>query len=295
MSLQSYFINLIDLKKKPILAVIAAEDVAVLKAVDYVVRQNIVGAILFGNQALIERIMMKNDLHFEYQLVHCESKQKALHQAIDAIHQKKATMLVKGQVDTALVLKAVLNKEQGLRKDHLLSHVSVAQLKDRMIVFADGAMNIKPDIKEKQTIIEQCVAVARCCGFSEFNVGIVCAIEKLNHKMPCTKAAHILKQEVYSQPDIIVDGPFALDNALFLKAAQTKQIQSPIAGRCNILIMDDIESGNIFYKSLAFLAQVDVAGTIMGAQVPIVVTSRADSHINKVNAILLACVIASCT
>lgn len=295
MSLQSYFLDLLSLKKKPVLAVVAAEDLEVLIAIDFLVRQNIVDAILFGNVTLMERMISKADLSFEAHLVHADSKVEALGLALETIHKKEASMLVKGKIETGELLKGVLDKETGLRKDKLLSHISVAQLKDRMIVFGDGAMNIKPDLKDKHTIIEQCVEVAVHCRLPYYHVGVICALEKVNPKMPCTEVAHALKSMNYTHPKVIVDGPFALDNALSIEAAHIKQIQSPIAGNCNILIMDDIECGNIFYKSLAFVAGIEVAGIVMGAQVPVVVTSRADSHVTKVNAILLACVLASST
>ncbi len=293
MSLQRYFSKLISLSEKPILAVAAAEDEDVLVAVDYVVRQNIVDAILVGNKTIIERIISKYAMQLDCEIVQATSKNEAVDIAIELIRQNKATMLVKGKVETATLLKGVLHREKGLRKDDLLSHVSVALVDDKIIVFADGAMNIKPTIKQKHTIIEHCLKVATQCQLPYLHVGVLCAIERLNPKMPCTQDAHILKQMTYSYTQAIIDGPFALDNALSIKAAQAKQMHSPIAGDCNILLMPEIESGNIFYKSLSFIAKIDVAGVLMGSQVPIVVTSRADSCTNKVNAILLACVLAS--
>ncbi len=293
MSLQKTFTTLISLSTKPVLAVAAAEDENILVAIDYLVRQNMVDAILIGNKTIIERIIRQHSMQLTCEIIHTSSKHESVEIAIETIRNNKATMLVKGKVETATLLKAVLHKEKGLRKDDLLSHVSVAQLEDRLLVFADGAMNIRPTIKQKHTIIEQCLQVATHCQFPYLHVGIICAIEKINPKMICTEDASVLKQMTYQFSHAIVDGPFALDNALSLKAAQAKQVQSPIAGDCNVLLMPEIESGNIFYKSLAFIAKIDVAGIIMGAQVPIVVTSRADSYNNKVNAILLACVIAS--
>jgi phosphate butyryltransferase len=292
MYLQSYLSQLLPKNMKPVIAVACAEDEEVLIALDFLYRQNLVEAILVGNQGLITQIILEHSLQLQCSIIDSRSQEESVKLAIACVHNKQADMLMKGQVATKTLLKAVLDKHDGLRKDALLSHVSVANLDKRLIVFADGAMNINPTIEQKQTIIDQCCEVAHQCQLPSMHVGIICAVETVSDKMPCTSDALILKDYRPKYPQAIIDGPFALDNALSLKAAQTKGIKSEIAGDVNVLIMPNIETGNVFYKTLAFVANKEVAGIIMGARVPIIMTSRADSHMTKINAILLACVCA---
>lgn len=275
---------------KPVIAVACAEDEEVLIALDFLCRQNLVEAILVGNQEMISQIILEHSLQLQCSIIDSRNQEESVRLAISCVQNKQADMLMKGHVSTKTLLKAVLDKHEGLRKDPLLSHVSVANLDKRLIVFADGAMNINPTIEQKQTIIDQCCEVAQRCQLPSMHVGIICAVEKVSDKMPCTSDAEILKLYQPKYPQAIIDGPFALDNALSLKAAQTKGITSNIAGDVNVLIMPNIETGNVFYKTLAFVANKEVAGFIMGAKVPIIMTSRADSHMTKINAILLACV-----
>jgi phosphate butyryltransferase len=292
MYLQSYLSQLLPKSSKPVIAVACAEDEEVLIALDFLCRQNLVEAVLVGNQELIERITLQHALQLQCSIIDCRNPEESVKIAIACVHNNQADMLMKGQIATKTLLKAVLDRQDGLRKDALLSHVSIVNLDKRLVVFADGAMNINPTIEQKQTIIDQCCEVAYRCQLPSMHVGIICAVEKVSDKMPCTSDAVILKDYRPKYPQAIIDGPFALDNALSLKAAQTKGISSKIAGDVNVLIMPNIETGNVFYKTLAFVANKEVAGIIMGAKVPIIMTSRADSHMTKINAILLACVCA---
>lgn len=249
--------------------------------------------LLIGDGAKIKQMMHEKKLSMDVEIINADSMSHAAKTAVACVHQGKASMLVKGNVDTATLLKAVLSRNDGLRKEPLLSHVSITELDDRMLVFGDGAMNIAPSLHDKRVIIDQCCEVAKACGLPYIHVGVLCAVEKISDKMPCTQDAVLLKTMEYAYPDVVVGGPFALDNALSIKAAKTKQINSPIAGDVNVLLMPNIEAGNVFYKTLSFVAKKEVAGVVMGATVPIALTSRADSFLNKINAILLGCVIAS--
>ncbi len=290
MYLQSYLSHLLPKHSKPVIAVACAEDEEVLVALDFLSRQNLIEAILVGNQKAIIEIIERHTLQLQCKIIDCHDPQESTKIAIECVHQKQADMLMKGNIDTKTLLKGVLDKHSGLKEDELLSHVSVANLDKRLIIFADGAMNIAPSIHQKQILIDQCCEVAQHLHFATMNVGIICAVEKVSDRMPCTGDAITLKDYRPKYKQAVIDGPFAIDNALSRQAAQTKGITSPIAGEVNILIMPNIEAGNIFYKTLAFVANKEVAGIIMGAQVPIIITSRADSHMTKINAILLACI-----
>ncbi|MGN1033534.1 MAG: phosphate acyltransferase, partial [Intestinibacter sp.] len=166
---------------------------------------------------------------------------------------------------------------------------------DRLFFVTDAAMNIDPDLNTKKQIIENAVMVARALDIDEPKVALLCAKEKVNPKMPDTVDAEIL-EEMYKNGEIkncIVGGPFALDNAISEDAAKHKGIDHPVAGKADILVVPDIEAGNIFYKSLTFFANAESAGLVLGAKAPIVLTSRADSDATKLNSIALGVLVAS--
>jgi len=187
-------------------------------------------------------------------------------------------------------LKAVLNKEYNLRQEKVLSHCGILEVKgfDRLFYVSDGAMNIDPDCEAKAAIIKNAVKMAHCLGNENPVVALLAAIEKLNPKMqPTVDAVELVKRQAEFEGCRLV-GPLGLDNAVSVEAAKHKGIENELAGRADILIVPDIEAGNILYKSLVFMAGVESAGIIMGAKVPIVLTSRSDSAQAKVNSLALA-------
>ena len=206
-------------------------------------------------------------------------------------------MVMKGLVDTSIILKAVLNKEVGLRCGKILSQVSILDIPsyDRLILLTDPAMNISPDLNAKKQIIENAVEVAKSMDIEMPKVACICAKEKVNPKMPDTVEAKELEDMCKNGEikDCIVGGPLALDNAISIEAAKHKGIDNPVAGKADILLMPDIKAGNVLYKSVVFFAKGDTAGIVMGAKVPIVLTSRADSDIAKLNSIALGVLVAS--
>jgi phosphate butyryltransferase len=194
------------------------------------------------------------------------------------------------------MLKAVLDKEIGLREAHVLSHVTIFDVKDfpRLLYVTDAAMNIAPDAETKKVILENAAKVAHALGNVDPVAAVVCAVEKINEKMPATLDAKALV-EMYHNGDIAgcrVIGPLALDNAVSVLAAKHKGISDPLAGNADILLMPQIESGNILYKALVFLAGAKNAGLIVGAKAPVVITSRADSDETKLYSIALAALMA---
>jgi len=194
-------------------------------------------------------------------------------------------------VSTADVLRAVLDKEIGLRTGRLLSHLSVfeAPRLGRLLIFSDGAMNIAPGLAEKAQITQNAIDVAHALEISEPRVAALAAVETVNPDMPATiDAACLAKMSERGQiKGGIVDGPLALDNAISSAAASHKGISSPVAGRADILIVPDIEAGNVFYKALVYLAGGCAASVVVGAKAPVVVTSRSDSHMAKVYSLAL--------
>jgi phosphate butyryltransferase len=197
------------------------------------------------------------------------------------VKEGKAEMLMKGKVDTSSLLKAVLDKETGLRTGAFLSHVAVVEVKayPKLMLVTDGGMNIKPDIKQKADIIRNAVEVAKRLGIERPKVACLSAVELVNPDMPETiDAAGLVKMaERGDIKDVIIDGPIAFDVAVDVEAGRMKGIISPVAGGTDIFLVPDIASGNILVKSLIYLAGAKVGGVVVGAGAPIVLLSRSDS------------------
>jgi len=206
-------------------------------------------------------------------------------------------IVMKGLVSTSIVLKAILDKEIGLRTGNVLSHVAVFEIEgyDRLFIITDAAMNIAPDLQQKAQIIENSVQVAKALDMDLPKVALICAVEKVNSKMQATlDAEELVKMEHEGKiTDCELGGPFALDNAISIEAAKHKGIDDPIAGNADILMVPYIEAGNVLYKSIVYFAKARNAGIVVGAKAPIVLTSRADSHEAKLNSIALGVLMTS--
>lgn len=279
-------------KGKKTVSVACAQDKEVLMAVEAARREGIIDAVLVGDREKIEEIAAgeKIDLR-NYKVVDVADISEASREAVRIVSSGEAHMLMKGLVDTSVILKAVLDKEIGLRGDSILSHVAVFEIDgwDRMFYVTDAAMNIAPDLMAKKKIIENAVKVARSLDIETPKVACLCAKEKVNEKMPDTVDAKALEDMNIAGEikDCLVGGPFALDNAISEEAAAHKGIEHPVAGKADILMAGDIEAGNVLYKSMAFFAKSKNAGIIVGARKPIILTSRADNEEAKLNSIIL--------
>ncbi|WP_297990768.1 phosphate butyryltransferase [Anoxybacillus sp.] len=276
-------------------AVAAAEDPEVLKAVAQALQAGFGRFILYGDESVLSRLVPEHvhDVHRDHiRIVHASTKEEAAHMAVKAVHGKEASVLMKGNVPTATILKAVLNKEHGLRTGNVLSHVALFDVPhyERPIFVTDAAMNITPDLQQKVEIIMNAVQVAKAVGISHPKVAPLAAVEVVNPAMPATidAAALSLMNQRGQLKDCIVDGPLALDNAISVESAQHKGIQSSVAGQADILVVPNIETGNVLYKSLVYFARAQVGAIIAGAKAPIVLTSRADSAESKLYSLALA-------
>jgi phosphate butyryltransferase len=279
-------------------AVACAQDTDVLNAVENARQNNIIDGILVGDQAKIEAIMAEENIDpANYEIVNMEDLAEASLKAVELVSTGKAHMVMKGLVDTSIILKAVLNKEVGLRTGSVLSHVAVFDVMNypRLLLVTDAAMNIAPDLNQKKQIIENSLQVAYGLDIDEPKVGVICAKEKVNPKMPATvDAGELVKMNESGElTGCLVGGPFALDNAVSEEAAKLKGINHPVAGKADILMCPNIESGNILYKTLGFLTNAQSAGVIVGAKAPIILTSRADSEEAKLNSIALGVLMAA--
>lgn len=271
------------------LAVCKAENEEVLEAVEMARAKGIAQSILVGDEAKIKSMLKQlgyDETNYEY-LNTTEDKETAI-EAVKLVSSGKADVLMKGLIDTASILKAVLDKEVGLRFSKVISHVAAFTLPKyhKMLLVTDAAMNIAPDVDAKELIIRNALHVTKALGIETAKVGVIAAKESVSEKMPATMdAAELKKRDIEGA---IVDGPFGLDNAVSQESARIKGIDSPVAGDADIVLMPQIEAGNILYKSLGFLAESEGAGIIVGARRPIVLTSRADDEETKLNSIALA-------
>ncbi|WP_449620348.1 phosphate butyryltransferase [Robertmurraya sp. Marseille-Q9965] len=277
-------------------AIAAAEDEDVLEAVQAAIDRELARFLLFGNkekiEEMIERKFPKVLGSERIKIIHTPTNQLATERAVKAVSLNEANVLMKGNVPTATLLKAVLNKDFGLRTGNVLSHVAVFEVPnfDRFIFVTDAAMNIAPDLGQKVQIIHNSVQIARKIGIERPLVAPIAAVEVVNPDMPATTDAALLTQmnRRGQIKDCLVDGPLALDNAISIAAAEHKGIESEVAGRADILFVPTIEVGNALYKSLTYFANAKVGAVIAGAKAPIVLTSRADSAESKLYSLAVA-------
>lgn len=288
----------INNQKKMKLVVVAAQDREVLKAVLDAQGLNIIEPILVGDRDKIEEILNKENIDFEnIEIIHEENLEKSAELSVKLINQGEADFLMKGLVDTSILMKAVLNKEWGLRTDSLLSHLMVYEVDTypKLIYLTDGGMNLYPNLKQKTMIVENSIKVIKSMGNHLIKVACLAAKEKVDSKMPATVDALELKkkyEEGYFEKGVIVDGPMALDLAVSKQSAEIKGFKSQVAGDADLLLVPNIEMGNGIGKSITYFAGGKSAGIIMGAKVPIVLVSRADTHDSKLYSIAFGSLVA---
>lgn len=279
--------------KPQILSVAVAQDEDVLSSVRMAYDQGIIkGAILVGDEGEIRRIAAESLIDLSaFEVIHETDKAAACNIAIALVRDKKASLPMKGFVDTSVVLKALLHRDNNMRTDKLISHVGVLEVRgyDRLFILSDSAMTIAPTLENKVDIIQNTVEIAHALGIDIPKVAVLCAVEKVNEKMPCTQDAQELTRmnEEGIISGCLVKGPLALDNAVSPAAAMHKGIVHPVAGHADILIAPDLEAGNILNKSMEYFARAEKAGVVTGAKVPLILTSRASSEISKMNSIAL--------
>ncbi len=292
----SQLVDLAKDKRKRKIAVAAAGDHHVLEAISNAVKEGIVEPILIGDTEKIKGIA--KEINFDLKGIEIFDEQdnyKASLMATRMIGEGKAEILMKGLVSSGILLKAVLNKEYGLRKGSVLSHVAVFESPyyHKLLGVTDAAMNVNPDLMEKIAIIKNAVEVFHGIGNKNPKVAIVGSVETVNPKMEATMHAATISMMNYRKQitGCIIDGPLAIDGAVSKRAAELKGIESHVAGDVDIILAPDIDGGNILYKAMAFLGGATSAAVIMGAKVPIVLTSRGDTERSKFLSIALAAAI----
>jgi phosphate butyryltransferase len=281
-------------KGRRTLAVAAAQEASALEAAVDAWKAGLAEPILVGDAAAIRALAAELGLDIAgLELIDEKDPARAAARAVALVKEGRAEVLMKGIIDTSVLLKAVLSKETGIGAGRLASHVAAMELPTyhKLLFVTDAAINIAPDIAAKLDIVANAVAAARALGVQKPKVALLAAVEKVNaEKMPCTADAAIITMmnRRGQVKDCVVDGPLALDNAVSAESARIKKIVSEVAGDADILVCPDIEAGNVLYKALLDLGQAKGAGVVMGASRPIVLTSRADSAETKLASIALA-------
>jgi len=287
-------------KEKKKLAIAFAEGEEIVEAVKQATEEDILQAVLIGEGAKIMDHCQKLNFNLnKVEIIDAKDPKLACQLAVELVKRKKADMLMKGKVDTPTLLKAVLDKETGLRTGGLLSHVAVVEVENyhKVMLVTDGGININPDVNKKVDILKNAIEVAKKLGIQKPKVSCLTAVELVNPEMQETVDAAVLvkmaergdiSREAGSfGKDVIIDGPVAFDIAIDLQAARMKGITSPIAGDTDIFLVPNIAAGNIFVKVLIYLAKAKVGGIVVGGGVPIVLLSRSDTAAMKLYSMAL--------
>jgi phosphate butyryltransferase len=276
------------------LALAMAQEADALRAALNAAERGIVEPVLVGSETQTREIAARENLDISpFTLIPVEGDEAAAARAVEVVREGQADLLMKGRVPTATLMRAVLRSHSGLRGSGTLSHVTIVEIRSypKLLLMSDPGLNIAPDLRTKVSIIDNAVSVAHALGIERPKVAVIAAVEKVNPgAMPATVDAALLAK--MSDRDqirgCVVDGPFALDNAVSAHSCEVKGIRSEVGGDADILLMPDIEAANVFYKTLAYLTDARMAAIIMGARVPLVMNSRADSDSNKFYSILAA-------
>lgn len=282
-------------KSPKVVALVAAEDTHSLEGVFQAENDGIVRPILIGDEKKIHRALQELDVAGDYEIYNAPDPSEAAFKGVELVREGKAELLMKGKIQTATLLKAVVNKEKGLSKGNLMSHFVIQEVPTyhKLLVTTDGGMIMYPDLLQKKVIIENTVEVLRNMGYVKPKIGILAAVEKVNSKMPETVDAHELKQMNLKGEikNCIIEGPISYDLAMDKEAAMIKGYDSEVAGDVDVLIVPNITVGNVLGKSLVYSAKAKMAGCIIGAQCPIALTSRSSTAEEKYLSLALATVL----
>lgn len=289
--LDDIFNELKSCDKKAVLSVAVAHDEEVLLAVRDACDMNIIKAILIGEEEKIRKIA--SEINFDLsdvEIINESDLKLCAEKAVKLVSSGKADYVMKGLLDTSIILKEVLNKEYGLRTDSLLSHVMIYEVPSyhKLLILTDGGMNIDPDVSQKKKIADNAIKAAKSLGIDTVKVACLAAKEKVNPKMQATLDADELKsmcKDGMFGKGVVVEGPIAFDLAVSEEACKIKGYESEVGGDADILLVPTIETGNGIGKALTYMANAKSAGIIMGAKAPVVLVSRADTHESKLYSI----------
>lgn len=276
------------------LAVASAEDMEVLRCVAMAQEEGICDALLVGDPSKIGPMAKELGLS-DLPVIADPDPASAAVTAANEVRAGRAQVLMKGLVNTSDFMRGVLNPDKGLRTGSLISHLSVFQIpgEDRLVFHTDGGINIAPDLEAKRGILRNALSALWALGYERPNVAVLCANEQVNPKMQATVDAAALVEE-WGRGEFgscVMEGPIALDVAISPEAAHHKGIESRISGQVDLFLMPNIETGNVAGKSLIYYAKAQMAGLVLGAKAPIVLTSRAETARGKLYSIAMACLV----
>ena len=268
------------------------ESTALIAALE-AAQKGLITPILVGPAAKIQEVAKQSGITLgETKIVDAPHSHASAAKAVELVRQGQAELLMKGSLHTDELLSAVVAKETGLRTGRRISHVFIMDIPTyhKVLIVTDAAINIAPTLEDKVHIVQNAIDLAISLGVSTPKVAILAAVETVTSKMPATiDAAALCKMAERGQiKGGLLDGPLAFDNAISREAARVKDIQSKVAGDPDILLVPDLEAGNMLAKQLSFLANADSAGLVLGARVPIILTSRADSVRSKIASVAVA-------
>ena len=272
-------------------------DESSLKGAVDAARLKLIAPILVGPTARIQAVAKEHGIDLTgIPLVDAPYSEASAAKAVELVREGKAEALMKGSLHTDELMGAVVRRETGLRTARRISHCFVMDVPSyaETLIVTDAAINIAPTMEDKVHIIQNAIDLGHALRFPEVRVAILSAMETVNPKVPSTvEAGALCKMADRGQiTGAIIDGPLALDNAISLESVKIKKIESPVAGRANVLVVPDLEAGNMLAKSLSFLAGADAAGVVLGAKVPIILTSRADSVMTRLASCGIAALVA---
>jgi len=278
-------------------AVVHPCDEAAIDGAIGAARLGLIKPILVGPKERIREAARKAGVDIAaYPIVDAPHSHAAAEKAVELVLNGQAEALMKGSLHTDELMAAVVRRDGGLRTSRRVSHCFVMDVPayEEALIISDAAVNIMPTLQDKVDIVQNAIDLAHALAFPEVRVAILSAMETVNPQVPSTvEAAALCKMADRKQiTGAVLDGPLALDNAISLTAAEIKKIDSPVAGRANVLIVPDLEAGNMLAKSLSFLAGADAAGIVLGARVPIILTSRADSELTRLASCAVAVLVA---
>ena len=273
------------------------DDVSLEGAVE-AARLRLIDPILVGPQERIRACAARAGLDISaMEIVNSEHSDDSAAKAVELVTAGRVEALMKGSLHTDELMAAVVSRQAGIRTARRISHCFIMDVPGHpdALIITDAAVNIAPTLDDKVDIIQNAIDLAHAMGIAEVRVAILSAMETVTAKVPSTvEAAALCKMAERGQiTGALLDGPLALDNAISPKAAAIKNITSPVAGRANVLVVPDLEAGNMLAKSLSFLAQADAAGIVLGARVPIILTSRADSLLTRLASCAVAVMVAA--
>ena len=282
--------RILGAKRVP-LAVCMPEETDTVSAAYEASNLGFVDCIFVGNQEVIKSFIDKVAPGFKPEIIHAATPEEAAFKSVELVRNNRASALMKGNISTPVLLKAILNSETGIKKSDVLSHVLVFEWENSLRFLTDGGMIPHPTLEEKVELINNAKALAKKLGCEVPRVAVLSSVEMVNPKIQSTVDAAVLaKMGERGQfgKDCIVDGPLALDNAISLESAHHKGLFNEVVGKADILIAPDIDTGNILGKTLLYFGNVQAGGMIIGARCPVILLSRSDDRQTRINSIKLA-------